>query len=376
MRNVENAITRIVTKYPFFAPGILKLKLIEDNSIPTIATNGVKLKVNTDFFATLKQREQNFAVLHEWAHIMFFHTTRKGVREYKRWNIACDFEANTWLKTIPTVELIQGALFEKQFAKMAAEQIYDLLPDEKSPAFEQLQNSQFGDVEPHPDSEGPNGQPEQGKIQEIEATVKQEIAAGLQIAKMQGKLPAEMARLLAALIEPQVDWRSEIINFTQQTSKEDYTFKRPNRRFLSNGFVLPTLHSEELGTLVFAGDTSGSVSPKEIDEYTADMIHAFGTIPLRELLVIWCDSYIPHDGIQSFMKGDDIILKPVGGGGTDFRPPFRYVEDNDIEVAGMIYLTDGECSRFASEPDYPVLWVIYGGNKDFNPPYGRVININ
>lgn len=377
MINMEYAITRVITKFPFFAPGILKLKLAEDKTekIPTICTNGRDLRVNTDFFKTLKAKEQNFAILHEWAHIMFFHVTRKGSRDHKKWNIACDFEANTWLKTIPGIEMIQGALFEKQFEKLSAEQIYDRLPDDPE-SLEQLAKRQFGDVEPFPGTETPSGQPNTPEIVEAEANIKQEIQAGIQMAKLFGKLPDSVARILGAMAEPKVDWKSEIIAFIQQTAKEDYTFKRPNRRFIGSGFTLPTLHSEQLGILVFSGDTSGSVSEKEIKEYTADMIYAFNTLNFKELLVIWCDSEIPRKGIQSFQKGDDINLKPVGGGGTDFRPPFKYVEKLDEEIAGMIYLTDGYCSRFASEPDYPVLWLIYGGNKDFTPPYGRVININ
>jgi len=69
-----------------------------------------------------------------------------------------------------------------------------------------------------------------------------------------------------------------------------------------------------------------------------------------------------------------IKLNPVGGGGTDFRPPFEYLESEDIIPAAAIYLTDGECYSFPEEPDYPVMWII-DNKRTADPPFGEVIRI-
>jgi len=373
MNKVNMAITRVITRNPFFAPGILRLQTEEDNTIKTLSTNGIKLKVNTDFFKALSTKEQNFVILHEWCHIMFRHHLRKGTREMKRWQAAVDFEVNNYLTTLPGISLPQGGLYEKEWEKLSAEQIYDLLPE--VPPDQDGMPGQFGDVEPHPGQFGDNGQPDPVKVQKIENDVKMALSAGMQMAKQQGKLPAELERLLGGLVEPKIDWRSELISFVQEQTKDDYSTRRVNTRFLHTGFILPTLYSEQLGTLVFACDTSGSITEKEINEYTSDLIYAFNSVPMRELLVIWCDSSIKS--IQSFLKGDDIQLKPKGGGGTNFAPPFRHVEKEEINCAGLIYLTDGYCDDFyRQEPEYPVLWIVYGSNKDFKPPYGRVLKID
>ena len=55
-----------------------------------------------------------------------------------------------------------------------------------------------------------------------------------------------------------------------------------------------------------------------------------------------------------------IVLCPKGGGGTDFRQVFQWVEQQGISPECLIYLTDLECSRFPEEPFYPVLWARIG----------------
>lgn len=365
----ENALTRAITRYPFFAPGLLRLKATPNNAVDTLLTNGVNIEYNPAFIATLTPGQRVFAILHEWYHVMLMHHTRKGERDHKLWNKAGDYEANGMLSKLDRIELIQGLLIDKKFDDMPVEKIYELLEDE--PEEDGGGGESFGDVDPHPGiPEGQEGTEEQ---QQIEQEVKSQIAAGLAAGKLAGNLPADIARLFEIAIEPAINWRAELIQFIQSTTKDDYSFRRPNNRFPGSGFVLPGLYSEQLDSLIVACDTSGSISDNELKEYTADLISAFETVNIKTMRVLWCDTRIQN--VQEFNRGDSIDLKPAGGGGTSFVPPFRYVEDNDIQPCGLIYLTDGYCDRFADEPDYPVLWCVYGGNRDFEPPYGRVLPV-
>jgi len=52
-----------------------------------------------------------------------------------------------------------------------------------------------------------------------------------------------------------------------------------------------------------------------------------------------------------------VRLEPKGGGGTDFRPAFEWVAENDFAPACLIHLTDLCCDSFPETPEYPVLWV-------------------
>jgi predicted metal-dependent peptidase len=61
-----------------------------------------------------------------------------------------------------------------------------------------------------------------------------------------------------------------------------------------------------------------------------------------------------------------------GGGGTDFRPPFQYLEDRHIVPDTLVYLTDmmGPFPREA--PHYPVVWCATTKTKG---PFGETVHV-
>ena len=67
-----------------------------------------------------------------------------------------------------------------------------------------------------------------------------------------------------------------------------------------------------------------------------------------------------------------VTLKPAGGGGTDFRPPFAWVEEQEIRPACLIYLTDLRSRYFPRPPDYPVLWAATTGRT---APFGETLRL-
>jgi len=84
-----------------------------------------------------------------------------------------------------------------------------------------------------------------------------------------------------------------------------------------------------------------------------------------------------------YFTQEDLPLKieTTGGGGTDFRPGFKKVEELGIDPVGLIYFTDMECNRFPETvPDYPVIWVRYGpdspwGTKEKDLPFGEFVEM-
>ena len=71
------------------------------------------------------------------------------------------------------------------------------------------------------------------------------------------------------------------------------------------------------------------------------------------------------------------IIKPAGGGGTDFQIIFEYVfhHMSDKLPASIIILTDGY-APFPQEKlagGIPVLWLL--NNEEVNPPWGKVARI-
>lgn len=68
------------------------------------------------------------------------------------------------------------------------------------------------------------------------------------------------------------------------------------------------------------------------------------------------------------------LIRPAGGGGTDFEAVFRYVYQHlyDLKPACIVILTDGE-APFPDETlamEIPVLWLL--NNEKIHPPWGKV----
>ena len=71
------------------------------------------------------------------------------------------------------------------------------------------------------------------------------------------------------------------------------------------------------------------------------------------------------------------IIRPAGGGGTDFQIIFEYINEymKDTPPASVIILTDGY-APFPQEScakGVPVLWLI--NNDEVEPPWGKVARI-
>ncbi len=61
-----------------------------------------------------------------------------------------------------------------------------------------------------------------------------------------------------------------------------------------------------------------------------------------------------------------------GGGGTDFRPLFEYVETNIPDCQIVIYFTDGFGIFPQLEPSYDTLWVM---PQKIDVPFGEVLEL-
>ena len=102
-------------------------------------------------------------------------------------------------------------------------------------------------------------------------------------------------------------------------------------------------------------DTSGSIGQEELEQFGGEIAAISDEMQPEVIYVVYCDAAV--QATQAFGAGDPIQLEPKGGGGTDFRPVFQWVEANDIQPQCLVYLTDLCCRSYPEVPDYPVLWV-------------------
>jgi len=127
----------------FFAQLLSKLNIygVSDPRYQTMCTNGFNIQYHPDFVLGQSDAAIRFVLCHEILHCVGDHMSRRGSRDPLLWNYACDYAINPILN----VEVVGGAfewpsnldgsrmgLYEEKYEGMKAEDIYDLLVDDKA----------------------------------------------------------------------------------------------------------------------------------------------------------------------------------------------------------------------------------------------------
>jgi len=400
---VNQVIDRLLLNHFFFASLLFRNPMIEDSTCETAYTNGDVIGYNPVFFDSLSLSEIEGVTVHEIMHIILMHHLRRGDRNFRTWNMACDYAINLILIdqgfTLP-----KGCLFESKFEGMEAEEIYSQLvqkqKDEKKQEDEQDKQGKGKDKPNNQNaSQGQSGgskgetfdnpcgevrdmvKASGGKLSESEKTEKiQDQIIANQTAQLSTKKQGKNANSIERLVgianhQSVIDWRDILARFVDQTSKSDYSWSKPNRRFLQGGIYLPSLYSDSFQRVVLAVDTSGSITENQLSAMVSGCLDCLSCYEQNgqdpELDVIYCDSVIQR--VETL--GIDSKPNPKGGGGTDFAPVFAYLPKLEVEPSAIIYLTDGYCQSFGVAPDVPVLWVLNRTNNYFKPPFGEVVKL-
>lgn len=362
----------LILDQPFFGSLALRLSLVEDSTNnPTAMVNGKEIRYNPEFINGLSLEETKGLICHEIMHCANQHHTRRDNREMKRWNVACDYAINPLILGCG-MALPKGGLVDSGFADMSAEQIFSKLPDSNPGGGGEDEGNdpgKCGGVEDLKDGKGNGSESEKSQA---EQDWKVAVAQAAQQAKAMGLLPGILERLVSDMIEPVLNWKDLLRRFVDTSAKNDYQWFPPNRRYVHSGLLLPSLRSQELKNITLAMDTSGSITDDDLKAFEAE-VRAIVEDYRANATVIYCDSMVRK--VEQFNEGDPVELHPVGGGGTDFRPPFQHIEESGDSPVCMVYQTDGECNRFPAEPPYPVLWVLTRKNRGFCPPFGEVVTL-
>lgn len=230
----------------------------------------------------------------------------------------------------------------------------------------------YGEVRDQPGADGESLSPQE--IEAAEQEVRIILLQAAQHARSRGLLPAGIERLVGALVEPEVDWRTALREFVEVVAMNDYSWERADQGYLNRGLYVPSLGNLEIGNLVLVMDTSGSVVDEQVQAFFSEFSEVLETYSDVTVTLLFCDTQVYFGG--EFRKEDlPIDAKAQGGGGTAFAPAFRWVEENmDTPPTCLIYMTDLEGSFPREEPDYPVLW-LYDGYYKTPPavPFGTVI---
>jgi predicted metal-dependent peptidase len=376
---------------PFWGVLSLRLAPVEDTSVSTMQTDGVSIRFNPDFVAGLSRAALRASIAHETLHNAALHHTRRGDRDLRRWNIACDYAINPLLAEAG-FEMPEGVLLDPAYAGMSAEAIYDKLPHATGDDGDDQDSDDPGGMggvsDPPSGGAGsgdagawgqPNqlGQPRQPGIRvpsRADLARQEEVwaiatAQAEATAKAMGIGAGDAARAIREQVAPKVDWRDVLRRYLCAAARSDYAWTPPNRRHIARGLYLPSLRSETLGPVVVAVDTSGSIDDVTLAAFSAEITAILDEAAPAAIHVVYCDDAIA--GTETYAPGDAVALTPRGGGGTAFRPVFDWIARSDIQPVCAIYLTDLDGRDFGPEPDYPVLWV---STELADAPFGEVIH--
>lgn len=384
---VASATTTIVLDHPFFATLLLQMPRIEDPSIPTACTNGVVIKYNPEFIESLTPSQVAGLLVHEVLHPALGHLHR--LPPNKEGNIAGDYAINNFLDDynksagVRKLELPEGGMLDHQYDGLSAEQILAKLPKNPNPQPQSGDSNGEGSGDQRTQGEGAWGEfekpaaSEDGKTsaEDMESEWNRRMVQAATAAKMQGKLPDCVEKLVEDLVNPKVPWQQLLERFIDQTSANDYSWAKPDRRFLPDDIILPDLHDETLGEIVVAIDTSGSIygCPDTLAEFVSE-INAISTrCNPSKLTVIHCDAAVQK--VDEFGQGETITVTPKGGGGTDFRPVGDWLRQHNVTPRVVIYLTDLYGTFPDAEWPWPTLWVVYDNDNDV-APFGETVRIN
>ena len=399
LRKVIQARSNLILDEPFFGTLALRLDLVPDPTCQTFWTDGKRMGFNPAYANSQTLAKTTGLVCEEVMHNADGHPWRRDGRDPREWNEACDYSLMPIIvasgKQIP-----DDSLYDPRFDGMAAEQIYALRQQERS---QQNQDgggkkSEGGDHQKEESKQSGHGQEEDresdgesegqeesdkpmsgGEVRDctdddaptLEAEWEVAVIQAAQAAKAQGKLPAGIERLVEEIRRPKIDWRAALRRFVQTCAKQDFSWRQPNRRYVSYGLYLPELRSEQMPDVGILWDSSGSRDDNEARaECGAESASVIEECKPEKTHVIYCDARVQR--VDVFEQGDPVKFSPCGGGGTDFRPAFEYVEKENLDLACMIVITDLMGTFPDKEPPYPVLWV---STTDRTAPFGETLRL-
>ena len=369
---LTKAKSQLTSKYPYFGMLASRLKHEENENIRSYASNGKRFLYNPTFVESCSIEELSFVLTNCVMHHILAHQQRKLKRKGFLWQLATDFAINNLLFK-NGIKIPNGANFDKKYKNMYAEEIYEALKKERIEAgFDAYED----DTKENEQEE--NQENKFTKVKNIEENLDErdeeqwEYASTLakEVAIRKSLMPLGFERLAKKVTAQNIDWKFELYNAINRHMRNNYAFMPPNKKHLYRGFALPSLTSDTL-SLIVAIDTSGSIQEEILGAFVEEFKTIMQNFPAVNIELLIADAKI--QGVYSFRNAQDIDFVLRGGGGTDYRPVFDYIDANFPMSSMLLYFTDGDGIFPRIPPSYEVLWAL--SNKKDRIPFGRSIVI-
>jgi predicted metal-dependent peptidase len=405
---LQKARVRAMSTHPYLATALMALQPVE-RPIGTMAVDsGWRLYYDPAQVGKWGIDKAAGVLIHEVAHLLRNHVERRGQRDPRTWNIACDAEINDDLvkeAVLPEEGILPKTLGLKE--GLTAEEYYKIIEAQQSTAQQSGEQSPGGDGDGScggtgegdrsaPSAQGrspsvtagdcgscadgvkrkyelPANDADAPGITEAEAkTIARSVARQIEQHNQEkpGSVPGSWRRWASEHLAPsKVPWQQVFAATVRRTAQTaagvgDYTYTRPSRRGVK-GVILPASRRPIPAVSVVA-DTSGSMSNSDIASILSEIDGICRTV--GRVRWIAADAKIQGSGVATNAKG--VRLK--GGGGTDLRPAIMEA-DKGADV--IVVLTD--CyTPWPFKPTRAHMIVCATGGAGISPPWARRIDID
>jgi predicted metal-dependent peptidase len=381
-QRLEGVVFAMHVRLPFFAMLLesCSVHYDTDDHVKTATVDvGGRITIGTAFAAKLTDLQLIGVLAHEVCHVAFGHFTRIGSRDRVVWNIAGDYAINYLLvqclggyQALPS-----GALINEAFAQLDAEQIYETIVRDAGAVarWRQSGGAHGHDMVYEGAGESPLVRaPRMPVCEEANSATgawRQRVAGAAVHAAKWGELPDALSRCVEAHSRSKVDWVSQLRRFLRfgiaRDGRDSYTFVPCSRRHVYAGLYLPSLVGSDSPRIAFAVDTSGSMGAEAVAQAYAE-VDAIRRQFACQVYLLDCDAVV-HSG--RWIGPFEALPMPKGGGGTDFRPVFRHLKEEQVRVDVVVYVTDGFGS-FGADPEVPTIWVMTSSRR---PPWGDCVQV-
>lgn len=361
-----------------------------DKRIQTFATDGEWMYLSTKQMLRLFQKNPaylNRVYLHTVLHCLFSHLWIGGKREPFLWGIACDIAIEYTIDHMEqkSVKRILGWIRQKTYewledkeCAITAAQIYNLLLDVSQEELIKLQREFFADDHVF----WPKQQDQNVQIQQMQNKWNK-ISRQTQLEQKRHGDQSEEGNDLAAIpLKVQKRQRSyrdflrkfAVLREELHCDEEEFDigFYTYGLQLYQNMPLLEPLESMEVHKIrdfVIVIDTSYSTKGELVESFLRETFSILcqeeSFFQTAKLHVIQCDEKVQEDIVitkaeQLEQLFSDFTIK--GGGNTDFRPVFSYVNDLADKgqfdcLCGLLYFTDGKGIYPKKKPDYPTAFL-------------------
>ena len=383
-------------------------KTVFTDAVPTACTNGRDVWYNLMFlFEKIANGKKGiaFIMVHEAMHKAAQHMVvyiALWKIDPKLANAATDYWINgRIIKADPKGEIVEMpvdhdgkvmGLFDPKYDDWTVKRIFNQLKQEQDENTDERPEENDGeagdtgeagdggsDFDEH-DWEGANAIPED-ELKELEQDVKEAIRQGMHVGRKAGSDGLSDELGLGELVIPKVDWRVQLRTFMNSTCrrKDRSTWRRPNRRFLHQDIIMPSLEGRGIRELLLARDASYSMHWQDrMAKVTSEMVSIAKQLDIEKVHILDWDGSVSDKGHSTYssktLDTAPEIGRVYGGGGTNPRCVAEYVEKTRMKLDCIIILTDGEIDDWGNWK-HPLLWLITNDNP-IKAPVGKTVNID